>query len=225
MPYSISTKRTRRGLQKTRSLRSTNSRSVAAERRAWRPSVPSPGSAGRPGTPCRRRGSRRSTCRGRRPADPAAPRLLRALVALHLAAPRPRHPVQLEVIDGRGLSGEVVEHVVEHLDRSHGRGGGTPARTAASPPSRRPARRGRPGRRAARRAARRRARTMSPVPVTSSMPTTVVARLPYSSPVPCVAVAIAPAIDWRSMSPRLGIARPASASTSLRRRERMPAPT
>ena len=38
-------------------------------------------------------------------------------------------------------------------------------------------------------------RTTSPVPVTSSMPTTVVARLPRPSPVPWVAVAMAPAID------------------------------
>ena len=34
---------------------------------------------------------------------------------------------------------------------------------------------------------------------------------------PWVAVAIAPAIDWRSMSPRLGIARPTPASSSFRR--------
>ena len=42
---------------------------------------------------------------------------------------------------------------------------------------------------------------------------------------PCVAVAIAPAIDWRSMSPRFGNARPAAASSSLRRCSRIPAST
>ena len=35
-----------------------------------------------------------------------------------------------------------------------------------------------------------------------------VALLPNSAPVPCVAVAVAPAIDWRSMSPRFGSANP-----------------
>ena len=43
----------------------------------------------------------------------------------------------------------------------------------------------------------RRTRTTSPLPVTSSIPTIVVARLPRPAPVPWVAVLIAPAIDWR----------------------------
>jgi ABC-type uncharacterized transport system permease subunit len=67
--------------------------------------------------------------------------------------------------------------------------------------------------------------TTSPSPVTSSMPTIVVAMLPHSRPVPCVAVLIAPAIDWTLMSPRFGIAIPTAASSSPRSRSVMPAST
>ena len=45
------------------------------------------------------------------------------------------------------------------------------------------------------------------------------------APVPCVPVEIAPAIVWRSMSPRFSIASPSRASSSLRSARTVPAPT
>jgi hypothetical protein len=45
------------------------------------------------------------------------------------------------------------------------------------------------------------------------------------APVPWVPVAIAPAIVWRSISPRFSIARPSRASSSLRSASTVPAPT
>ena len=152
-----------------------------------------------------------------------AARLVGADVALDLAAPAAAgHPVQLEVVDGGGVLEQPVEDVVERLDglagvqveRRHAlqRDLGDDARAR-----RRPTRATRSSSASVGVDA-----TTSPVPVTSSIPTTVVARLPSPSPVPWVAVAMAPAIDWRSMSPRFGIASPTAASSSLRRCRRMP---
>ena len=67
--------------------------------------------------------------------------------------------------------------------------------------------------------------TTSPVPSTSSMPTTVVARLPHARPVPWVAVLIAPATDCTLMSPRFGIANPTASSSSASARSVIPAST
>ena len=56
----------------------------------------------------------------------------------------------------------------------------------------------------------------APAAVTSRSARTCAETLGSVAPVPCVAVAIAPAIDCSSMSPRFGIARPCSASAWLR---------
>ena len=61
--------------------------------------------------------------------------------------------------------------------------------------------------------------------VTRRSARTCAERLRSVTPVPCVAVEIAPAIDCSSMSPRLGIASPCSASAWLRACRRMPAST
>ena len=153
-------------------------------------------------------------------------RLVRAPVALDLAAAAAAgHPVQLEVVDGGGLLGEPVEHVVEHLDRLAGvqpergdalqrdlgddaegaeadAGDAQQLRVVSSSSA------ARPHRRRSRAPCRRRSSPGCRAP----------------SPVPWVAVAMAPAIDWRSMSPRLGMARPAAASSSFSARRRMPPP-
>ena len=64
---------------------------------------------------------------------------------------------------------------------------------------------------------------IEPSPAISRMPTTSRAMPPRSRAVPWVAVEMAPEIDWRSMSPRFGIARPRRSSSSFRRWSLMPA--
>ena len=60
---------------------------------------------------------------------------------------------------------------------------------------------------------------------TSSIPSTWAEMLRSRAPVPWVPVEIAPAIVWRSMSPRFSIASPSRASSSLRSASTVPAPT
>ena len=60
---------------------------------------------------------------------------------------------------------------------------------------------------------------------TSSSPSTWAEMLRSLAPVPWVPVEIAPAIVWRSMSPRFSIASPSRASSSLRSASTVPAPT
>ena len=60
---------------------------------------------------------------------------------------------------------------------------------------------------------------------TSSRPSTWAEMLRSRAPVPWVPVEIAPAIVWRSMSPRFSIASPSRVSSSLRSASTVPAPT
>ena len=117
-PYSISTKRTRRGLQNTLSLRSTRSRSPAADvttlaSRRHRAGEPATDAADEPEAEVL--------------AEPLVAgvgeprlwpqRLVGSDVALDLApASTTGHPVQLEVVDRGRLLDEPVEQVVERLD-------------------------------------------------------------------------------------------------------------
>ena len=66
---------------------------------------------------------------------------------------------------------------------------------------------------------------MSPDAVTRRMPTTRVERLPKRAPVPCVAVASAPASDCASMSPWFSSASPWRAFSRPRALSVMPACT
>src|SRR2546421_4672251 len=68
-------------------------------------------------------------------------------------------------------------------------------------------------------------RNTSPPAVTSSSAVTNVASPPKRFPPPWVAVAIAPEIDWRSISPRLERARPRVASSSFSFQSGMPPST
>ena len=64
-----------------------------------------------------------------------------------------------------------------------------------------------------------------PSAVTSSTASTWLEMFPKRSPVPCVAVEIAPDTVCTSMSPRFSSARPSAASRSLRSRITMPPST
>ena len=64
-----------------------------------------------------------------------------------------------------------------------------------------------------------------PSPRTSSTASTWAEMFRRPAPVPWVAVEIAPAIVWRSMSPRFSIASPSRASAWLRSARTVPAPT
>ena len=67
--------------------------------------------------------------------------------------------------------------------------------------------------------------TTSPVAVTSVRPTTWDERLRSAIPLPWVAVLMAPASAWTSVSPRFSMAKPCSQSGSPSDRNRVPAHT